>query len=490
MKSLLELPQFPARYAVLLLFLAIHIFVLFNVLAHPPGTAYDAGAHLYNIQLLAEGRLPTPADSDQFFSPPLPYTLPALALAGGLPEFAAQKFAQLLNLLLSLATIAVLIRLTRLIVPRQNSFTLAALAILALMPVYYRSFSFIRGEPWVTFFSLLVVYDLLAMAINQESGRTLAIRAARLGIWLGLAVLSRQWGFSLWLAVALFFLIAWWRAGNNSTTPQKAAASGTISGQAIPTRPVVFKITLLTFAIALTVGGWFYLFLQLRYDSFAAFNRPLHSFSLANQPPSFYSGLGNGKLFSEPVRPSFPNQLWPKFYADFWGDYETYFLVYGRDMRSGKFLPGIFLEEAIALDPPWLETNRVSMSAYLGRANRLALGMSALFAAAFLFGANQFRLWLKGPGLQRITLSMAFIWLAALISFAGYLVFVIIVPNPGNGDTVKAVYLLHTTPLIALLSAGLMDSVRARTNVGYALIWLLIIFTYLALIPTFYTHYF
>jgi hypothetical protein len=151
---------------------------------------------------------------------------------------------------------------------------------------------------------------------------------------------------------------------------------------------------------------------------------------------------------------------------------------------------GIFLEEAIALDPPWLETNKATMSATLGRANRLALGMSALFAAAFLFGANQLRLWLKGGGMPRFTLSMAFIWLALLISFAGYLVFVIIVPNPGNGDTIKAVYLLHTTPLIALLSAGLMEAVRARTTLGYALIWLLILITYLALIPTFYTRYF
>jgi hypothetical protein len=460
------------------------------VLVHPPGTAYDAGAHLYNIELLAQGRLPTPADSDQFFSPPLPYALPALAFAGGLPLFAAQKFAQLLNFFLSLGTIAVLIRLTRLILPRQNSFTLAALAVLALMPVYYRSFSFIRGEPWVTFFSLLAVTDLLAMAIQQESGRALAIRAARLGTWLGLAVLSRQWGFSLWLAAALFFLIAWWRAGDTPQDPQSAAPAGTVSGRATPTRPVVFKTTLLTFAVALLVGGWFYLFMQLRYDSFAAFNRPLQTFSLANQPPSFYTGLGNGKLFSEPVRPSFPNQLWPKFYADFWGDYEAYFLVYGRDSRSGKFLGGIFLEEALALDPSWLETNKAAMSATLGRANRLALGMSALFAAAFLFGANQFRLWLKGGGKPRFTLSIAFIWLVVQISFAGYLVFVIIVPNPGNGDTIKAVYLLHTTPLIALLSAGLMEAVRARTTLGYALIWLLILFTYLALIPTFYTRYF
>jgi hypothetical protein len=63
------------------------------------------------------------------------------------------------------------------------------------------------------------------------------------------------------------------------------------------------------------------------------------------------------------------------------------------------------------------------------------------------------------------------------------------VPNPGNGDTIKATYLLHTYPLIALLTAGMLEVIHPRTRAGYGLLWAVIILTFIYLIPTFVTHY-
>jgi hypothetical protein len=238
------------------------------------------------------------------------------------------------------------------------------------------------------------------------------------------------------------------------------------------------------------IGGWFYLHLHLQYKSIAAFNRPLQlTFSLSNHPPSFYSGLGNGKLFIDPIRPSFPNQLWPKLYAEFWGDYEAYFLIFGRDLRTGNFLTGHVLEEALAFNPAWLTTNREQMAAYLGRANLIALGMTTFLLAALVYGSRFFWYWLRNNSQGRLINSYAFIWLTIFISLAGYFAFLIMVPNPGSGDTIKATYLLHTYPLFALLTAELMEVIHHRTKIGYSLVWMLITLTYLYLIPTFLSRY-
>jgi hypothetical protein len=238
------------------------------------------------------------------------------------------------------------------------------------------------------------------------------------------------------------------------------------------------------------IGGWFYLHLYLRYESVAAFNRPLQSnFSLANHPTSFYSGLGDGKLFTDPVRPSFPNQLWPRFYAEFWGDYEAYFLIYGRDLRTNYFLAGHRLEEAMAANAPWLETNREQMAAYLGRVNLIALGMTSLLLAGLVYGSSFFWRWLRTKDIGRLTMSYAFLWLTIGISLAGYFAFTIMVPNPGNGDTIKATYLLHIYPFIALFTAELMEAIHRRSKSGYGLVWVIIILTFLYLTPTFLTRY-
>ncbi len=75
------------------------------------------------------------------------------------------------------------------------------------------------------------------------------------------------------------------------------------------------------------MSGWFYGWLWISYGSPIAFNAsPTTQWALHNEPAGFYFGTGNGCLFSDPVEPSFPNQLIPIFYAETWGDYWHYFL--------------------------------------------------------------------------------------------------------------------------------------------------------------------
>ena len=477
------------KYWPLVIFMTMNSIVLFNALVHPAAAAYDGGSHLAYIQVLAHGRLPTPWDTNEFFSPPLPYILPALAYAAGLAWSFTEKLAQIQNVFVSMGTIFIFMQIAQKFHPGNNRFKVASLALLALMPVYYKSFAFVRGEPWVTLFCVLITYEIISINWQEDSLKKLLRRAGRLGLWLGLAALARQWGFLLWISVALFLLGQWWHLRTGTINPLvQRKETGLAPIRNLRGRMPV--IVLCTFIIALAVSGWFYLHLQLRYESIAAFNRPLQPlFSQTNSSYTFYTGLGNGKLFSEPIRPSFPNQFWPQFYAEFWGDYEAYFLVYGRDLRTNHWLTGLVLEEALQAQSPWLDTNRNEIAAYLGRVNLAALGISALFIAGIMNGFRFFWLWLKGKNLDKFSTARAFIWLVIAVSAFGYFVFLILVPNPGNGDTIKATYLLHTYPLIALLTADLLETIRSRSRLVYRLLWLIIGLTSLLLIPTFYTHY-
>src|SRR6267143_3994409 len=88
----------------LVVFLSLNSLVTLNACLHDPFVGYDVGEHLKYIETLAKLRLPTVADTAEFYSPPLPYVLPALVVAAGAKDlWWPAKFGQLLNVLLSLA---------------------------------------------------------------------------------------------------------------------------------------------------------------------------------------------------------------------------------------------------------------------------------------------------------------------------------------------------------------------------------------------------
>jgi hypothetical protein len=340
------------------------------------------------------------------------------------------------------------------------------------MTVYYKSFAFLRGEPWLVVFTLLLVDELDQVGRFERPSSTKT--AVRSGLWLGFALLSRQWAFML----VLLFLF--WTAAQ----------------QRLFSRTLV-KTWLLGGVAAVLIAGWFYGHLFLRYGSIAAFNRtPHHTFSLQNQPPSFYLGMGNGKLFSDPVRPSFPAQLWPKFYSEMWGDYEAYFLVYGIDRQSGQLLSGSRLEEALQDSSRQVLTNRYRIAGYLAWVNRLSSGVTAIHLAGYSFGAVVFWRWLRArlpvegqPAVLPPIAPVALYWFVTMLAVVGYAYFLVRYPSPGNGDTIKATYLLHTYPLLAILTARWLEWVRGRAPTIFLLLGGLLVVTLLCLLPAFISRY-
>lgn len=434
---------------------------LWNAWLHNPLIGYDAADHLRYAEALAEGRLVGPEDSHEFFSPPLPYVVPALAMAVlGLDLHAAAKCAQWFQWLLSIGLTLGLAMIAR---RGRGSGALAALVFLGLLPVYYKSFAFVRGEPYVAFFTVVIVG--LVVSMSRPGGMT-GGRATLLGVGMGLGALSRQWAILLFPAVLAWFVLAWHHAPAD--------------------RRRILKAAVVAFAVTALVGGWFYVTLLARFGSITAFNRPQATASAASTV-SFGIGrdalVGERSLFRRPVRPSFENQLLPILYAETWGDYWGYFVVYGIDRRDGAVLSGLALDRAMGQSgpPAWLDTNIVEMSRHLGRVNLVSLIPTAIGLLAFLAVMVT---WSRSKRVQRagharapapaVTVAVAverFVALGILTTLAGYLWFVRSYPSFGGGDTVKATYILQIFPLVALLVGGLARRIESRSRRGY---WLLL----------------
>ena len=123
------------------------------------------------------------------------------------------KFAQGINVLLSIGTTLLLLMIAEQIKPGNRFFKISALSMLALLTVYYKTFSQVRGEPYVVFFIALSIYLINEILKTTSFSYKLIIAT---GISLGLLVLSRQWGFFISPPFSCWF------SGSSSRTAKQA----------------------------------------------------------------------------------------------------------------------------------------------------------------------------------------------------------------------------------------------------------------------------
>lgn len=449
--------------------LILNALVLLNALMHDPRVGYDSIHHLNYIETLSRFRLPLPHESAEFYSPPLPYLLPSLLMSSFSMElWWAAKCAQLFNVFLSAGLTLYLLRICDLIKPGNSLIKLGSLAFLALVTVYYKTFSFVRGEPWVAFFAVFAAYHALRVFLLGERARS---RVLITGAAMGLLALSRQWGFLLFPAVVSLAALQAIRDRKTLTTQLKTLAA----------------ILVVSFA----VGSWFYFVLLARHGSALAFSvEPSSRFAPFDQPTSFFFGLAPNRVFTDPVRASFHNKLIPVFYSEIWGDYWAHFVVYGRDRRTGETVRGQVLETALEQTPrpEWLETNRYGISAYLGRVNLVSLLPSLLAIAGAVIGAMHLgRAAFHNRSDESVAL--AFCFLAIVFSLIGYGWFLIRYPV-SNGVTIKATYLLHIFPFAAVLAGNALEVVRQKSIAAGAAILLILALVFIHNLPAMITRYF
>jgi hypothetical protein len=438
--------------------------VAYDAVVHDPMVGYDAPNHVRYAEALAAGHWPKPPEVYEYFSPPLPYVIPAAAMRlCGASSWWAVKCAQLLNVVLCLVIIRGVRRLAEAMRPGDVWMDVATLLFLATVPAFYRTLALFRGEGFVAAFGVLAACELVHVVKRDRDHSPLL-----LGCYLGLAALSRQWAFGLWGGAALFFAL--------QAIGRRAEWSSALRSAAI------------VLALAISLAAPFYLYLALTYGKVTAFNRQgAESLTLANQPETFYFGVDTGALRFDPIRPSAPNRMPTIFYADFWGDYWAYFLVYARDPRDGRYLFGPDFEHATT-SPSDVVTNRPSIARYLGRNLVLDVFPSAFFVVGLLAGI------LELPRVLRTTADrrgeVRFLAAAMLAgSLSLFLWFVIMYPERREGDTVKASYMLQCIPFLALLAADRLVALRDCSQRAFAIAFAALIVIMLHNLPAAVTRY-
>lgn len=442
-----------------MLFALVNGLVVVNACLHDPKIGADSDAYLAYIETLSQGRLPGPRDSYQYLSPPLPFVFASGARAAtrwlGLDDDAGRPLAwqagQLANVAWSLLLTWCLLDLGRRARPEGIGVRLASLFFLGLLPVTQQAFSGLRAEGVVA--SLGVASACVALAALDE-GKPRAARFVGLGALLGLLGLSRQWGLAVVGALAVFLAL------EAILRPLQRGA--------------ILRGLVLGLGVAALVAGPFYAHLVTRYGSIAPHQgiaQVPHArrldFSWRNQPASFWFGLETQKLLTEPVHPSLANRLLPTLHSSLWGDYWGCWSIASRDLRDGSYIEywRYLNRRRLPGSEDFLWTNADRMVPYLGRTNAVALLPSGLLVAALGAGVvASVRSTLRRDASPRATTDRA---CAAVVvaSLVVYLYFLVVTPDR-SGTPIKAIYLLHAFPFWALLVAGFLERVGARSRVA------------------------
>jgi hypothetical protein len=394
------------------LFIGFNGIVLWNTLYQSTTWQYDAQGHFDNVKSIAQGHLPTRQDSEEFFSPPLPYLLPALVARITDSRDAIVRIGQLQNVLVSLVLSFTLLKIAMRMHPQDAIPRIIALFLLSILPVYYKSFSFMRGEPFVAMFTLLLCDQFLTLIQSSPSMRNkLAI-----GLYGGLILLSRQWGALVLLAIGLWSTIL---LVKRSTLRHRLITTGFIAAP-----------------IAIVLGSWFYIALITNSGSALAFNRPPDN---APKPTAFFSGLGDGKLFSYPFAPVYDGQAIPIFYTEIWGDYFGFF-----------HMPRPTLAYRMPDDSV----------GYMAQVNLLAIFPTLVLGSGVVYGLWKCMRYFLVDRLPQNGL-VALMTTITTISIGGFLWFLANYPS-SDADTAKGTYLLHIFPLLCVIAGEMLLAVKQR----------------------------
>jgi 4-amino-4-deoxy-L-arabinose transferase-like glycosyltransferase len=371
-------------------------------------------------------RLPTPAETDVWHTPPLFFVLAAgvqaVSAGVGWPADPHQA-VQVLNVVAGLGVVVLSFLIARELFPRSRAVQIAALAFAALTPVLVRATVMYHPEPVATLLAMAALYVVVRTLARQGGGLAVGVLA---GALIGLAFLTRTWALPVAVALCLA-LVAGWRFGRD---PRLLRTAGAL------------------LAVAAAIGAPWLVRQQVEHGSPLAFNRPEPEQPLLERRPAeFYTGLALGDVFTKPYAPHYLNRLLPTVYTDWWGDYWRYFdLPY----------------EQINL-PERLERSDERPRALQSVAGVLpSLLMAAGFAALLVHGIRR-----RSAPLLAVTGSVLLLGLS-------YLLFQQRFPAE-DGDTTKAIYLLDAAVPLAVAGGFALDAVRRADGLVFAAMLLLLL---------------
>jgi hypothetical protein len=379
-----------------------------NAVAAPEDLGYDVLAHRTYAELLVHhGHIPGPAESQEFHTPPGFYAVAggAEAVAGWLGAAHPWQVARGLNVVWFLGSAVLTLLIARELFPRNRVLQLGSLAFACFVPVSLKLAAMFHPETLSLFASTLALYVAVRMLTRRSFGWRSAVV---LGVALGAAQLVR--GFNLWLVPIVL-----------------AGFAAAALGGWLPPRRAASSAAVVVAAAAVVAGPW-YVRQAVEYSNPLAFNRPAPHVALwSRRPRSFYTGLGLPQSITNPTRPQFTNELIPTLYSDIWGDYFGYFAW--TTTASGT--------TPVPLDSTGKrELEAQNVLGFLP--TLLAIGGVLGLLVESLRRGRRF----ASPGLLVIAL-------LPIVGLFGFLVFTVTYPS-GDGDVIKAAYVLTTVPGWAL----------------------------------------
>ena len=447
-----------SKFFIFLLIITTIVIMAINFQIYDPIYGYDAEAHynyidFFSMYLPDTIKIPTSEDTREFFSPPLPYVFPSsvIVVCRNLIESTnyvedcrpyMSKISQLFQIALFFLSLFFYTKIAKLLYPKSREATFVILLLILIQTVNYRTFLMIRGEPYIIFFQSLLLYFFCKKFINLE--RFDLKDSLIVGILIGFLGLSKQWAFLLF--PSYFFILFFLKTKKS--------------------KKEFFKFITVAFLIAFILCGWFYINLLFNEGSPIAFNHPSKSFDLRNQPLDFYFSFeANLKLFTNPIRPNFDNQLFPIIYSDLWGDYWGYFTFVLSGWDFGR--------------------NQETIGSYLGRINLLSLIPTYIYLFGFFIS---FKL-LNKKNRNQNDIFKILIQLGVVFTFIGYLWFTIRYPAKPSGDSIKATYMIQLFHLIAFLGLDVLERFKNKSYQRYILFIASMIIVYFHNLPAMITHY-
>lgn len=406
-----------------LLLLGLALLQAWNFTRLPDTQGMDMLSHVdYVDYILQRHALPFANEGWQLFQPPLTYLIAAAAET--LREFAAPAVAPLdllrtQTLAYSLVAAWAACRACALAFDRAGT-AAAAMVPAAFLPVGIYMAPAFSNEPLAGMFGALLVLEAVRLL---KSARVAPWSVARIGVWLGLGLLSKP---SLVLLLPALLALLGWRAYRSAGWAGAARALGAV------------------LALALAICGWWYARNMLH------FGRPFIGGWEAGrgidwwQYPGFRvpeHWLRFGEALARPIYSGL-DSFWDSVYSTLWLD--------------GALSGHLYLNQS----PPW--NYRVMVTLAL-----LALPLTAAIA----WGAAR-ALWRPASGLERGLAWFACANLALLLAAMAGMYGQVPAYSPGKGS-----YLLCAQVCLPLLAGlgidQLMQRAYGRVAVGaYAAIWL------------------
>jgi len=434
------------------LFISFLFILVFNIFSFDPIYGYDAEAHFSYIDhfsryLPREISFPNQYESREFFNPPLPYIIPSIAQVICRNVISSSNFledcrpiysksSQVFQTLIYLVTLFINMSICNKLSKNNKFFNFNYMILVFLLAVNYRTISMIRGEPYILFFMSILFYYFLKISDKNFDYKSVDIFI--FGLIIGFLALSRQWAFLLFPSFFIVYFLIDKMYRNNFS-----------------------KFISLSFIIGFIFSGWFYFYLYFEYGSFTAFNKEKMPFSFYNQPLSFYfsSFEDFNLLFEKPIRPNFSNQLIPILYSDLWGDYWGYFVFTSRFTDIGR--------------------NQLLIGDYLARVNIVSLIPTLFLLVSFM----KLR---KNPE-KKVFIN--YLFFSVIISFFGYLWFLISYPEFPTGDTIKATYIIQMFNILVLLGSFKLDEIKKKNKKLYTSLIILFLIVYVHNYSSYLSHF-